>query len=139
MAITGPLTSLMAWIALASTVLLVVSSPVRAAEDHLIVWDGNGVAFLFVASLVALLKAALWLLIIVVFAQAILSWVAPDGPAAGMLNALTFPVLRPIRRVLPPLGGTLDLSPLVVIVVAQLVQITLVPGLEGAVTHFFFG
>ena len=99
--------------------------------------DANGIAFLLVASLVALLKAALWLLIIVVFAQALLSWVAPDGPAAGLLNALTFPFLRPIRRVLPPIGGTLDLSPLVVIVIAQLLQITLVPWLESSVTRLF--
>ena len=40
----------------------------------------------------------LWLLIVVVIVQAILSWVAPDGPLAGLLNALTFPFLRPIRR-----------------------------------------
>jgi YggT family protein len=99
--------------------------------------DGTGFAYLFVAALIALLKATLWLLIVVVLAQAILSWVAPDGPAAGLLNALTFPVLRPIRRVLPPLGGTLDLSPLVVIVIAQLLQITLVPWLESAVTRLF--
>ena len=48
--------------------------------------------------MVALVKAALWLLIVVVIVQAILSWVAPDGPLAGLLNALTFPFLRPIRR-----------------------------------------
>jgi YggT family protein len=101
-------------------------------------FDGSGIAYLLIASLIALLKASLWLLIIVVFAQAILSWVAPDGPAAGLLNALTFPFLRPIRRVLPPLGGTLDLSPLVVIVIAQLIQITLVPWLESALTRLFF-
>jgi YggT family protein len=100
-------------------------------------FDGSGIAFLLVASLVALLKAALWLLIVVVFAQAILSWIAPDGPAAGLLNALTFPFLRPIRRVLPPIGGTLDLSPLIVIVLAQLLQITLVPWLESSVTRLF--
>src|SRR5689334_19608517 len=98
-------------------------------------WTGGGIAYLLVAAVLALLKAALWLLIIVVLAQAILSWVAPDGPAAGLLNALTFPFLRPIRRVLPPLGGTLDLSPLVVIVLAQLLQITLVPWLESSVTR----
>ena len=80
---------------------------------------------------IALVKALLWLTIIVVFAQAILSWVAPDGPLAGVLNALTFPLLRPVRRLVPPIGGTLDLSPLIVIVVAQLVLITLVPWLEA--------
>ena len=100
-------------------------------------WTGGGIAYLLVAAVLALLKAALWLLIIVVLAQAILSWVAPDGPAAGLLNALTFPFLRPIRRVLPPLGGTLDLSPLVVIVIAQLVQITLIPWLESVAARLF--
>jgi YggT family protein len=100
-------------------------------------WTGAGIAYLLVAAVLALLKASLWLLIIVVLAQAILSWVAPDGPAAGLLNALTFPFLRPIRRVLPPIGGTLDLSPLVVIVVAQLLQITLLPWLESSLTRLF--
>ena len=98
-------------------------------------WTGGGIAYVLVAAIIALVKASLWLLIVVVLAQAILSWVAPDGPAAGLLNALTFPFLRPIRRVLPPIGGTLDLSPLVVIVVAQLLQITLVPWLESALTR----
>ena len=97
---------------------------------------GPGLAFVAVAALIALVKALLWLTIIVVFAQAILSWVAPDGPLAGVLNALTFPLLRPVRRLVPPIGGTLDLSPLIVIVVAQLVLITLVPWLEATATHF---
>jgi YggT family protein len=98
---------------------------------------GPGLPFLLVATLLAIVKAMLWLLIVVVFVQAILSWVAPDGPLAGTLNALTFPFLRPIRRVLPPLGGTLDLSPLIVIVVAQLALMTVVPWLESALTRLF--
>ena len=98
---------------------------------------GAGVPFLLVATLIALVKAALWLLIVVVFVQALMSWFAPDGPLSGLLNALTFPFLRPIRRVLPPIGGTLDLSPLVVIVIAQLLLITAVPFLETSVTSLF--
>jgi YggT family protein len=98
---------------------------------------GVGIVFLLAATFVALVKAMLWLLIIVVIVQAVLSWVAPDGPLAGLLNALTFPFLRPIRRVLPPIGGALDLSPLVVIVVAQLLLITAVPALETALTAAF--
>jgi YggT family protein len=86
---------------------------------------------------VELVKAMLWLLIIVVFAQAILSWTAPDGPFAGVLNALTFRFLTPIRRFIPPLGGTLDLSPLIVIVLAQLALMLPVRWLEGAVVTLF--
>jgi YggT family protein len=98
---------------------------------------GAGLPFLLAATLIAVLKAAIWLLIVVVFAQAILSWVAPDGPLSGALNALTFPFLRPVRRILPPIGGTLDLSPLIVIVVAQLALMTVVPWLESALTRLF--
>lgn len=86
---------------------------------------------------VELLKAALWLLIVVVLAQAILSWTAPDGPLAGVLNALSFRFLAPIRRVIPPLGGSLDLSPLVLIVLAQLALMLPVPWLESAVLLAF--
>jgi YggT family protein len=97
---------------------------------------GPGIAFLLMATVIALIRAMLWLLIVVVIVQAILSWTAPDGPLSGMLNALTFPFLRPIRRVLPPIGGVLDLSPLIVIVIAQLLLMTL-PYLEGSLTGLF--
>jgi YggT family protein len=98
--------------------------------------SGTGLLFVLVATFIALLKACLWLLIVVIIVQAVLSWAAPDGPLSGLLNALTFPFLRPIRRVLPPIGGVLDLSPLVVIVIAQLLLMT-VPWLEGTLTSFF--
>ena len=98
--------------------------------------SGTGIMFVLIATLIALFKACLWLLIVVVLVQAVLSWAAPDGPLSGLLNALTFPFLRPIRKVLPPIGGVLDLSPLAVIVVAQLLLMT-VPWLEGTLTSFF--
>ena len=98
---------------------------------------GTGIAMLAFFAVIELLKAALWLLIIVVFVQAILSWVAPDGPIAGLLNALTYPFLAPVRRVVPPLGGTLDLSPLIVIVLAQLALMLPVHWLEALVLGAF--
>jgi len=100
---------------------------------------GSGALFLLVAAIIALIRAALWLLIIVVFIQAILSWFAPDGPLAGLLNALTFPFLRPVRRIVPPIGGTLDLSPLIVIVLAQLALLLPVTWLESSLTRAFIG
>ncbi|TMH29753.1 MAG: YggT family protein, partial [Betaproteobacteria bacterium] len=75
--------------------------------------------------------------IVAVFLQAILSWVAPDGPLAGVLNAMTFRVLAPIRRFVPPIGGTLDLSPLIAIVVAQLVLMLPIAWLEQIVAQVF--
>ncbi len=93
--------------------------------------------YLAVLAIVELIKAALWILIGAVLLQAVLSWVAPDGPLAGVLNALTFRVLAPVRRIVPPLGGSLDLSPLIVIVLAQLLLILPVAMLEQAVAGLF--
>jgi len=93
---------------------------------------GNAVLFVLAMAAISLLKAALWILLVVVIAQAILSWVAPDGPLAGMLNALTFPFLRPLRRLIPPIGGALDLTPLILIVAIQLVLMVPVRWLEEA-------
>lgn len=50
--------------------------------------------------------------------QAILSWVNPMAPVMPVLQTLTAPLLNPIRRALPNLGG-IDFSPLVLLLVAQ--------------------
>ena len=99
--------------------------------------SGSVAGLVAVLAVVELIKAAIWIIIVAVFAQAILSWVAPDGPLAGVLNALTFRVLTPIRNLVPPLGGALDLSPLIVIVLAQLVLMLPVAWLEQYVAHLF--
>jgi len=111
------------WLLLGALLL----SPMSAAMG------GDLVITLALLAFVDLIKALLWLLIIVVLLQAILSWVAPDGPIAGLLNALTYRFLAPIRRRVPPIGGALDLSPLIVIVLAQLVLMLPVQWLENAV------
>ena len=98
---------------------------------------GAVAATLVLLAIVELAKAAVWLLIIIIFAQAILSWTMPEGPLAGLLNALSFRFLRPIRRIVPPLGGTLDISPLILIVLLQLVLIVPVPWLESIVWRTF--
>lgn len=54
------------------------------------------------------------------FAQAILSWMGPGGnnPAASILWSLNEPLLKPVRRFIPQMGG-FDLSPLVVMLALQ--------------------
>ena len=124
-------TLVLAWVAEFAWLCTLELLPGRGA------FDGTLAMMLAVLACVELVKAALWLLIIVVFAQAILSWVAPDGPFAGVLNALTFRFLAPIRRRIPPLGGTLDLSPLILIVIVQLLLMLPVRWLEGMVLTLF--
>ncbi len=56
----------------------------------------------------------------------ILSWISPGGyhPLTMILAELNAPVLRPIRRDLPPISG-LDLSPLLAVILIQAVSLAL--------------
>jgi len=65
-----------------------------------------------------LVKWSLWLLTALVLLQAVLSWVNPYAPIAPTIAALTQPFLAPIRRIVPLVGGV-DLSPLVLILLVQ--------------------
>ena len=71
--------------------------------------------------------------VVVLIVRALLSWIpvrpgSPVIPVQRVLGAITEPVLRPIRRILPPLragGMGIDLSILVVILVAEIIVIPL--------------
>ncbi len=80
------------------------------------------------------LKWSLYLLMGLVILQAILSWVNPHAPVAPAIDQLTRPWLAPIRRLVPLVGGV-DLSPLVLIVVAQ-VALTLLESVFVSLVAF---
>lgn len=73
-----------------------------------------------------LVRWTVWLVIGLVIVQAILSWVNPYAPLAPAIQQLTQPFLAPIRRVVPLVGGV-DLSPLVLIVLLQVVLMIVDP------------
>jgi YggT family protein len=77
-------------------------------------WFALWYALLKIASL------ALNLYTLSLFALAILSWVGPgvNNPTANVLWSLNEPLLRPVRRILPPVQG-LDLSPIPVMIALQ--------------------
>jgi YggT family protein len=57
--------------------------------------------------------------VLLVIGFAILSWVQPGSPAYGLLGRLTEPLLQPLRRIVPTIGGV-DLSALVLILILQI-------------------
>lgn len=71
---------------------------------------------------VTLLRYSLHILVFAIIVQAVLSWVNPYNEMAGIFNAVTRPFLAPIRRFVPAMGG-IDLSPLVLLVILQLLFI----------------
>ena len=85
---------------------------------------GIAAGALFAIALVDLLALSIKILLFIVIVQAVLSWVNQYSPMAPVFDALTRPLLRPIRRVVPPLANV-DLSPLVLIVLLQVILIPL--------------
>ena len=95
------------------------------------IWMGlAGLSALHVANF------SLDLFLYAIVVQALLSWVNPYTPIAPALEALTRPILNPIRQFIPSPNG-LDLSPLVAILSAQLIQMLVFAPLEIAVTKLF--
>jgi YggT family protein len=80
----------------------------------------------------ALLEALVWAIIV----SAVLSWLVAFDVinlrnrfvynVAHFLDAVTRPVLRPVQKIIPPLGGV-DISPVIVIIVLQAALAYLIP------------
>jgi YggT family protein len=73
---------------------------------------------LLLLALLNLLHLVIYLFIIALIVQAVLSWVNPWSPLAPTLRQLTYPLLAPVQKLIPPISG-IDLSPLVVILILQ--------------------
>ena len=107
----------------ASLVFAIIIGIVKAAALYSL--NGYGLAIVPVIlqgvlfTISSLLSMLFWILII----RAILSWFSQGyNPMEAMLHQLTEPLLAPVRRVIPPIGG-LDLSVLVVIIALQFLRI----------------
>lgn len=83
-----------------------------------------------------LLTIYMWIIII----RALISWVNPDpyNPIVRFLYQVTEPVLYPIRRRLPFMGG-IDLSPIIVLLVIMFLQVFLVRTLNEVAVRLRMG
>lgn len=89
---------------------------------------------LLIVALAQLVDLAFSVFIFATLIQAILSWITPGtyNPVTSVLFSLTEPVLRPVRRFVPPISG-FDLSPLVALLGLQVIRMLVMP-LFGALT-----
>lgn len=74
-----------------------------------------------------IIKALLLLYVLAIMLVIVFSWFpqTPDSPMYRLfvgLRRITDPVLQPLRRVIPPVGGVVDLSPTIAIVVLLAVR-----------------
>jgi YggT family protein len=96
--------------------------------QYLILWlalgartDGSAVPVLALFGLARLAISGVTGLVIV---YVLLSWIQSQSPFSDMVDRLCSPVLRPLRRMLPLVGGV-DLSPLALLVVLQIIAMVL--------------
>ncbi len=70
--------------------------------------------------LVRLLDIYSFIIIIRIF----ISWINPDpyNPVIRFLYSVTDPVLNPMRRIIPPIGGMIDISPMIVLLLIELIK-----------------
>lgn len=75
---------------------------------------------ILITTIIELAILSLNLFFFVILIKIILSWIAPHthNPATALLNTMAEPVLRPFRRIIPPIGG-FDISPIFAIILLQ--------------------
>ncbi len=77
-----------------------------------------------------LVDLAINVFLFAILIQVVISWINPGtyNPVIGVINSLTDPIMRPARRLIPPISG-LDLSPMLVILGLYLLKMLLLPPL----------
>jgi YggT family protein len=82
--------------------------------------------------LVYLIDLFFTLLSLAILARVLLSWVrvSPYHPAVDFLYRITEPILGPLRRAIPPIG-MVDISPVIAIILLQIIQQVLVAIIRG--------
>lgn len=108
-------TLLLAW--LAQCILLTGVLMLQGYEFRSTV--GIAITGLALLGLIEIIKMTLYIILVAIIMQAVLSWFNPHTPFAPTLDSFTRPFLGVIRRRIPPIGNV-DLSPLFVLVIIQL-------------------
>jgi YggT family protein len=73
---------------------------------------------------VDLVRYSLYILVFAVILHVAITWINPDAPAEPLLDMMTRPFLRPLRRYVPPVANV-DLSPMVLIILLYVLLIPL--------------
>jgi YggT family protein len=110
----------------AEVVLLSILSLLQGVE----IVNGAALSVILFLALVKLLRLTVYIVMVSVLLQALLSWVNPYHPVAPFFEAMTRPFLKPFQKAIPPVGGV-DITPVLVLIACQLVLMLPVAWLEG--------
>ena len=104
-------------------VLLILVAGVSPIENPSVL------SVLLFLSFVKLVRLSIYVFMGALIIQVVLSWVNPYHPVQPFFTALTNPFMKPVRRVIPPIGGV-DISPVFVLIFFQLLLMLPVTWLE---------
>jgi YggT family protein len=90
----------------------------------------SALSVLLFLALVKLIRLSIYIFMIAVILQAVMSWVSPHHPAAPFFDGLTRPFMRPVQKTIPTIGG-IDVSPIFVLLFFQLLLMLPVTWLEN--------
>lgn len=112
----------------AAIVLMLLLVLVKLVILSLITGNGLHAGLLAILSVSELVDLTFNVFIFAILIQVIISWINPQSynPVTGILHQLTEPVLRPARRLIPPMSG-FDLSPLVAMLALQVIRMLVMP------------
>ena len=121
-------TLVLAWLAAALQLWLVLQ--IKGYE----LGSAVGVALAALAALAAIdiVRLTVYVVMIAVILQAVLSWVSPYGALGPLLGSITRPFLRPFQKRVPMIANV-DLSPLFVVIICQLLLAVPIVWLQTAV------
>jgi YggT family protein len=92
---------------------------------------GSGIWLkIFAIAVLGIISISITIFLYAVLIEAVLSWVNPYTPIAPVLNKMTSPILNFLRKFIPA-AGNIDLTPLVLIITAQLLLMTILIPLEN--------
>jgi YggT family protein len=85
------------------------------------------------SAIITIVSLAFQIYEFLILIRVLLSWVRinPYHPVIRILYQITDPVLDPLRRVIPPIGGAIDISPVVALIILEIVHRIVVSILVG--------
>ena len=116
---------------------LVLALLLQLCNVVLVTWFANRVGyglaytpgFLLMWTALRLIQILMNLYFFTILVEVLMSWFAQGRSAVdGMIRPVNAPLLRPVRRLLPPVSG-LDFSPLVVLLILQVILFFFMPNI----------
>ncbi len=91
-----------------------------------------------ISAVVTVIDYLLTFYMYIIIGRAIISWVSPNpnNPIVNFLYVATEPVLSYVRKIIPPIGGSVDISPILVLVAIVFIKQILIQSLQQLAQGF---